>query len=112
MSGYRKIIESAYGDAPDNFHVARSGDELHVDLTYPPRSDAENRGQVRYLVFDQESVRASDGIRISYDYDRDGYKIEQASTFSWEADDTVCDQDWQEVAFIQAWGRQRPEDGE
>jgi gentisate 1,2-dioxygenase len=52
-------------------------------------------------------VRAADSIRISYDHERDGWKIEQASTFEWEANDTVCDPDWQEVAFVQAWGRER-----
>ena len=40
----------------------------------------------------------------------DGWKIEQASTFSWSADEKVCDPDWQEVAFIQAWGREKPDD--
>ena len=52
-------------------------------------------------------MRAAHGIRATYDFERDGWKIEQASTFSWEGNDEVCDPDWQEVAFIQAWGRQK-----
>jgi hypothetical protein len=53
-------------------------------------------------------TRAADSIRISYDSDRDGWVIEQASIFKW-ADDSVCDPDWQEVAFIPAWGREKKE---
>ncbi|MBN6822836.1 hypothetical protein JRF84_25050 [Methylobacterium organophilum] len=110
MSIHRKIIESPYGEAADNFHIARHNDEIHATLTYPPYTDEANKGQIRYIVVDQESVRASDGIRISYDYERDGYVIQQASRFGWPADDTTCDPDWQEVAFIQAWGREESEE--
>jgi hypothetical protein len=52
-------------------------------------------------------VRAADDIRIHYDFERDGYVIEQASTFTWSIDDEECDPDWQEVAFIQAWAREK-----
>lgn len=52
------------------------------------------------------SVRAADSIRITYDFERDGYSVQQASTFSWSIDDRECDGDWQEVAFIQAWARE------
>ena len=104
------IHESKYGGDPNNFHVHKRGDELHVTLTYPPWDDASNKGgQCRYVVFDQEAVRASDGIRISYDYDRDGYKIEQATVFAWEVKDEVCDPGWVEVAFIQAWAKAPPD---
>lgn len=96
-----EIHESDYRN--ENYHVDRYGQELHVTLTYPNVSN----GGALFVVFDQESVRASDGIRISYDYDRDGYKIEQASIFQWEIDDEVCDPDWEEVAFIQAWAREK-----
>jgi hypothetical protein len=50
-------------------------------------------------------VRAADDIQVSYDFKRDGWVIKQASTFEWDMDDEACDSDWQEVAFIQAWGR-------
>lgn len=52
-------------------------------------------------------TRAADDIRIKYDSERDGWVIEQASVFEWEADDPVCDPDWQEVAFVQAWAREK-----
>ena len=52
-------------------------------------------------------VRAADNIRISYDYDRDGWVVEQSSIFEWDADDEECDEDWQEVAFVKAWEREK-----
>ena len=79
------------------------GDELHIDLWYPDTPDSE----VKKIVVGLMDVRAADSISISYDKGRDGWKIEQASAFQWEADDKVCDPDWQEVAFIQAWAREK-----
>lgn len=102
------IHESPYGGDPNNFHVHKSGPELSVTLTYPPRvGDGDLLGKCCYVVINQESVRASDGVRLYYDYARDGFVIEQASTFQWEVDDQVCDPDWQEVAFIQSWAREK-----
>jgi len=82
-------------------------DELHINLWYPDVPDSD----VRKIVVGLMDVRATDDIRISYDKDRDGWKIEQASIFEWEADNDVCDPDWQEVAFVQAWGREKIEGG-
>lgn len=78
------------------------GDELHIDLWYPdvPSSD------IKKMVLGLIDIRATDNIRISYDKSRDGWKIEQASTFEWEVDDEECDPGWQEAAFIQAWARE------
>lgn len=55
-------------------------------------------------------VRAADSVRVLYDFERDGWVIQQASRFSW-APDEKPDRDWQEVAFIQAWGRMAPGPG-
>ena len=60
-----------------------------------------------HIILGMCHTRAADSIRISYDSDRDGWAIEQASTFEWSANDNVCDQDWQEVAFIEAWAREK-----
>ena len=77
------------------------GDELHIDFWYPDTDNAD----VRKFVIGLMDVRASDKIRVSYDKDRDGWVIEQASMFSWDADDTECDEDWQEVHFVKSWAR-------
>lgn len=84
----------------------RYGDELHIDLWYPDVPDTE----IRRFVIGLVDVRAADDIRVSYDKERDGWKIEQASTFSWDAGDEVCDPDWQEVAFVKAWAREKSEE--
>lgn len=103
-----KIYESEYGDSPNNFHITKRGDTLSVELTYPPyENDLNPLGKCRHVFVDQESVRATDGIRLHYDYARDGWVVEQASTFQWEANDSICDPDWQEVAFIQSWAREK-----
>ena len=78
------------------------GDEAHIDLWYP---DVPGQ-RVRRFVIGLMDVRAADSIRVSYDKERDGWVIEQASKFEWDADDDVCDPDWQEVAFVRAWARQ------
>ena len=77
-------------------------DEMHIDLWYPDVPDTT----VRKFVIGLVDVRAADDIRVSYDKERDGWKIEQASTFEWDGDDEVCDPDWKEVAFVKAWARE------
>jgi hypothetical protein len=75
---------------------------LLVDLQYP-----RNPGQKFSTVeVNMTEVRACDSIRITYDFERDGWSIRQAPTFSWPADAPVFDSDWQEVAFVQAWARE------
>ncbi len=78
------------------------GNTVDIELMYP-RSD-NHQSHVEVGLCD---VRAADSIRIHYDFDRDGWSIEQASTFQWESNDAVCDPDWQEVAFVQAWARDK-----
>lgn len=77
------------------------GDTLRVDLWYPRSED-----RYRFIELGLCDTRAADSLRISYDFERDGYKIEQASKFEWEHNGPM-DRDWQEVAFIQAWARQK-----
>ena len=86
--------------------LSRDGTTREIDLWYP-----RIEGHPAFVEIGLMDVRAADSIRISYDFERDGWKVEQASTFEWEVDDKVCDPDWQEVAFIQAWGRERASDG-
>lgn len=81
--------------------LSRDGTTREIDLWYPCVD-----GNPVFIEVGLMAVRAADSIRISYDFDRDGWKIEQASTFEWECDDKVCDPDWQEVAFVRAWARE------
>ena len=82
--------------------VYDDGNTRIVNLSYPRCSEIKN------VMVDLCDVRAADGILVSYDFDRDGWVIKQASTFEWgEDDETDCDPDWQEVAFVQAWGREK-----
>ena len=76
-----------------------------VELMYPEVGSNFKKIEVGLC-----DVRAADSIQIEYDFDRDGYSIKQASKFSWDADDKICDADWQEVAFIKAWGRKNEEE--
>jgi hypothetical protein len=81
-------------------------DELHIDIWYP-RCD-EN--PIKSIVIGLMDVRAADNIKVTYDFDRDGWKIEQASVFEWVFTDKVCDPGWKEVAFVQAWSSDKDGD--
>ena len=87
----------------DGYEIHERGDVVAVELWYP-RVNTARAQRVEVGLVD---VRAADNIRVSYDFYRDGWKIEQASVFEWEADDGVFDEGWAEVAFVQAWGSQR-----
>lgn len=52
-----------------------------------------------------ESVRAADSVRLSYDFARDGWRVEQASRSERDEGDATRDPGWREVAFVLAWGR-------
>lgn len=100
------IHKSEYGDSPNNFHVMKEGNELRVQLTYPPYTDTENEhGKCRHVYIDQESVRASDGVRLHYDFERDGFVAEQPKprmvALGKNSYDTV--NDWIEVGFFPSW---------
>ena len=108
---YQKIIESEYGEGTMNFHIAKRDDTVHVELTYPPWTDADNsHDQCRHVFVNQESVRASDGIRVHYDYDRDGFVIEQPEPYEVKGKPTShgtpvyeIREKWIEVAFCRSW---------
>ena len=73
-----------------------------VELIYP-RLD----GHPSYVEVDLEDVRATDPIRITYDFDRDGWAIQQAKTSEVATDHPRVFQgvqDWHEVAFVKSWG--------
>lgn len=79
-----------------------SNGELHYDLWYP----GPGVGNPTHLQIGMMHVRATDGIRVSYDFERDGWVIEQGGVWSWSEDDPKPhDEDWQEVAFVRSWAR-------
>lgn len=83
--------------------VACDGSRLTVDLWYP-----RTEGNCSEIEVGLVDVRAADSLLITYDFDRNGYSIKQASRFVWEEDEEI-EHDWQEVAFIKAWARKKEE---
>ncbi len=81
-----------------NVEVLGNGDTVTVEVQYP------RCHPVKFVEVGLCDVRSADGLRLSFDFDRNGWKVEQARYFSWETDDAVCDPGWVEVAFIDAWG--------
>lgn len=73
---------------------------IHVDLRYP-----RTEGRPQYIEVGLEDVRATDPIRIRYDFSRDGWSIKQGSHCDESMPGVVLGPfDWKEVAFIEAWG--------
>jgi hypothetical protein len=83
----------------EGYEIIRRGEVLAADLYYPRNGG----GRVTTIEVGMCDVRSADSIRISYDFERDGWSIKQASIFEWSIEDKVCDEGWQEVAFIQSW---------
>ena len=80
-----------------------SEETANFEFLYPPYETEPVGEKVRYLTVGISTVRASDGIRIHYDFERDGYSIEQPQQLAWSADGKVCDEKWTETAFVQSW---------
>jgi hypothetical protein len=104
----QKIHEAKYGADTCNFHIAKRGDTLCVDLVYPPyEHDQNTEEKCRHVYVNQESVRASDGIRIHYDFTRDGFVVEQPRprlvALGGNSYDEV--EDWIEVGFFPSWAK-------
>ena len=74
-----------------------SEDTQRVELLYP------RSRPVKYIEIDLIDIRASEGIRVSYDFDRDGWIIEQPTILEWDTDDEEMDCGYKEVAFVQSW---------
>jgi hypothetical protein len=82
--------------------VESKGATPTVQLWYP-----RLEGHAQEIEIELSDVRAADSVRVRYDFERDGWVILQASTFEWSCDDPICDSDWQEVAFIKSWNREK-----
>lgn len=77
--------------------MSGSDDTIFVELWYP------RSREIKHVEIDLVDVRASDGIRVTYDFDRDGWSVQQPTRLSWPAEDKVCDPGWKEVAFVRSW---------
>lgn len=87
----------------DGYEICELQDpkRVGIELCYPRIKD----GRYTIVEVGLSDVRASDSILVLYDFERDGWVIKQASKFSWKEHED-CNSDWQEVAFVQAWGRE------
>ena len=78
-------------------------DTLYVELWYP------RAAPVKFIEVHLIDVRGNDGLRLYFDFARDGWVIQQASKSEWSADEPI-DYDWQEVGFMQGWAREVRDD--
>lgn len=81
------------------------GESALVEFMYPDM-DQEKQAQVEIGL---EHVRAADSIKVTYDFERDGWVIWQASKFRFYEGEPK-DEKWREAAFCQAWQFQEDED--
>ena len=79
--------------------VAVSDNVAHVDLWYP-----RVEGNVQFIHIGLMDVRAADGIRLHYDFERDGFVVEQPKPHLVKKENYYEDhEEWIEVGFFQSW---------
>ena len=98
--GGTKLLEqlAALPHGPEDYFGADE-DTLSASLWYP------NVGGPRFVKVELIDVRAADDIRIHYDFDRDGWVVEQPTIHEWKDDEDyeLRGEGWKEVAFVTAW---------
>ncbi len=100
----REKIHKTDWSENDNFEIWRDKNQLGIELIYPSRENDDGKpDRIKYIEVGLCDVRASDGIRIHYDFVRDGWVVEQPTQLTWKAYDKVCDEKWKEVAFVESW---------
>lgn len=75
-----------------------SGDTGYTDLWYPRTEESP----VKFIEIGLMDVRATDNVRVSFDFEADGWKIEQDENI--EDTDIDSEPSWVQVAFVPAWG--------
>ncbi len=75
-------------------------DQINIQWNYPQIYDRDMQSTIE---IDLIHTRASDGIRIKYDSERDGWVIEQPTILEWSGDDPICDPKWREAVFVPSW---------
>ena len=88
-----------FKDQSDVTDVAVFKDTARIDLWYP------RNNEVKFIKIGLMDVRAADGIRVHYDFERDGFAICQPKPILTKLEDSSYDSDeeWIEVAFCQSW---------
>jgi len=71
-------------------------DTIYVELEYPRCEGSKSKIQIGIM-----DVRVVDNLLLEYDFDRDGWMIKKETVFEWGRDDTICDPEWKEVAFVE-----------
>lgn len=80
------------------YEASDAVDALNVDIEYP------RHRRLKYVRVGLCDVRAADDILIGYDFDRDGYVIHQQRRRRVGGGSEPLDHEqWEEVAFIEAW---------
>ena len=76
--------------------------QIRAELWYPRTDAPEAVDTVRISLMD---VRAANDLVIRYDFDRDGYSIQQPTIHEWHDghDHDDHDEGLVEVAFVPAW---------
>lgn len=75
--------------------------ETRIKLQYP-----RDKSSAKFAIVGLVDVRAADDIRISYDFDRDGWKIEQEQIVN-DNGNYQCAGKWIESAFVPAYGQEK-----
>lgn len=74
----------------------------HVELMYPPYNAPGS------VTVGHSTVRCADSIRVTYDFKRDGWSVQQAQNFEWPDDGLDHDDGWTEVYFAESWAQEAP----
>lgn len=80
---------------PGGWEAMRRGGVVKVTLAYP-RGD----GNPKAVEVEMLEVRCSDGIRIAYHFERDGWVVFQSTNVN-----DMTDAPWREVGFFKAWAK-------
>lgn len=71
---------------------------ISVEMCYPRNT------KTKYVDVSISDVRASDGIRIEYDFDRDGYVIKQPIFVDVQKENYIEQEiEWEETFFAKSW---------
>lgn len=87
---------------PYEIGTTPAGDIIGIDLFYPGTADQCHTVQIGLC-----AVRAADDIRVTYDFERDGWAILQEVGIEHDGYREATGE-WAEVAFVGAWSQTKP----